>query len=416
MPEWVQPLQTLSGIPGVQLRVEWVGSIERADHPFIAQWLKQHGKRISNLAVEINVSNDRLKLREFAEAAEPCRSIDLSINHPANHLVDLHDLDPVALSLQVITCACAWGHGVLGLGVLRNASALTRMSQLTALHLAYEELELEGPWGLLAKLTQLQRLTLSTCAAGDPSTLSALTGLASLHLESVRRGPAPFSFSSLQPLRTLEQLEELHIMGHACSATSLQGLAGLSNLNTLAVEADFAGLMSLEGISPTVRHCSLWDAPDLVSLAGIEDCTSMVSLALTHCGVSSLQPLRGLSSMKQLTVENSCISSLEGLDSMSLLHLTLIDCSFLTQLSGVEHLSALMSLEVSRCGGVTSLQPLSQLGEGLRSLRLCGCERVEEEVLKLPHVEPTAIVVVDRCSVREVVLAGGVRWAPGAPA
>jgi hypothetical protein len=36
---------------------------------------------------------------------------------------------------------------------------------------------------------------------------------------------------------------------------------------------------------------------------------------------------------------------------------------------------------------------------------------VEEEVLELPHVQPTAYVDVSHSNVKEVVLAGGVRLA-----
>jgi hypothetical protein len=65
--------------------------------------------------------------------------------------------------------------------------------------------------------------------------------------------------------------------------------------------------------------------------------------------------------------------------------------------------------------GVTSLQPLSQLGEGLQILRVYGCTGVQEEVLELPHVQPTADVDVSCSNLREVVLAGGVRRAVAPP-
>jgi hypothetical protein len=403
--QWKQPLQILSGISGVQLRVEWDGCIDDVDHPLIAQWLKRHGELISHLAVEIRVSEDRLKLREFVEAAAPCKSIDLTIQHSSSHVVDLDDLDLVAGSLLHLRCTCDWGIGALelgdlelgnlGLGVLRGANALSNMSQLTELGFIYEDLIIEEPWGLLANLTSLQKLYLMGSASGDPSPLSALTRLSYLVLESCLQDPdgqASFSFSSLQPLSTLQQLEEMYLGDKACTSTSLQGLAELSNLKNLAVEAH--ELISLEGISPTVEYFSMACAPNLVSLAPIKGCTGL----------------------KQFTMVNCCISSLEGLCSVSLQSLTLKDCNSLTHLSGVEHLSALKDLEVNACDNVTSLQVLSQLGEGLQELKVYGCKRVQEEVLELPHVQPTADVVVEESSVREVVLAGGVRRAVGSPA
>jgi hypothetical protein len=73
-------------------------------------------------------------------------------------------------------------------------------------------------------------------------------------------------------------------------------------------------------------------------------------------------------------------------------------------------------LELTICDEVTSLEPLSQLGEGLQELKVYGCRRVQEEVLELPHVQPTAVVDVEESNVREVVLAGGLRRAVGPPA
>jgi Leucine-rich repeat (LRR) protein len=408
LPKWMQPLQTLSSVPGVQLQVEWYDTITDVNHPCLDQWLKQYGQLISHLIVEADISDDRLKLREFAEAAAPCRSIDLSVEDSSHQVVDLADLKPVARSLQCLS----WVHGSV-----KGATALTSMSRLVNLTFSGMVFEDEEPWGALAKLTNLKQLHLTMSANGDPSELSALTGLSSLYLDSLGQPevnvPGPFSLSSLQPLSTLLQLEVLYLGGHACAATSLWGLAGLSSLKVLAlnIEGHGASLSSLEGLSPGVLELSILRAPDLVSLGGIEGCISMGKLSLRNCGVSSLQPLRGLSSLQELEVYHcGGVTSLEGLYSMLLQSLSLTGCSSLTELSGIEHLSALKSLDVVRCG-VTSLQPLSHLGQGLRDLRVIGCSRVQERVLELPHVQPTAYVSVQDSNVREVVLAGGLRRA-----
>jgi hypothetical protein len=71
-----------------------------------------------------------------------------------------------------------------------------------------------------------------------------------------------------------------------------------------------------------------------------------------------------------------------------------------------------MKLDVMFCD-VTSLEPLSQLGEKLQQLMVIGCTKVQGKVLKLPHVQPTAHVVVQDSNVEEVVLAGGVRRGGG---
>jgi Leucine-rich repeat (LRR) protein len=404
----MQPLQTLSDIPGVQLEVMWDETLINLDHPYVDQWLKQHGRLISHLTMEIYVSNDRLKLREFSNAAAHCRSIDLDIRHSSYQVVDLADLDPVAGSLRDLIFQ-SWNPE---LGSLIGTSALISMSHLTGLQICGEDLGSEEPWGLLAKLTGLQQLVFKGRAIGDPSPLSALTGLSHLYLQADAQGP--FSFSSLQPLSTLRQLQALRLGRCFSAATPLQGLAELSNLKLLVLkcyEGQGGMLRSLDGISSGVTNLFISSASGLVSLAGIEGCKSMEDLSLRYCGVSSLQPLRGLSSLKQLGVVNCNLTSLEGLNSISLQYLTLSYCPSLTHLSGTEHLSALKKLHVMGCGSVTSLQPLSQLGVGLQVLKVFWCNEVQEEVLELPNVQPTADVAVHESNVREVVLAGGVRRA-----
>jgi hypothetical protein len=408
---WMQPLQTLSGIPGLNLGVAWVGSIADLDHSCIALWLKQHGQLISHLTVEVDISERSLMLKDFCEAAAPCMSIDLTISHSSNEVVDLADLAPVAGSLRFLCCVPKQH------GSMRGATALKSMSQLTALCLVHEDLGNEEPWDMLASLASLQMLRLQVAASGDPSPLSALTGLTYLQLESSQseaNDQPPFSFSSLQPLSTLQQLGELHLEPHTCAATSLQGLAGLSNLKVLGLDFESSGgrLSSLEGIGPGLVELSVLHSPGLVGLAGIEGCTSMEKLILYNChGVSSLQPLWGLSSMTELRV-SGCghLANLQGLNSMSLQYLALAHCSDLDQLSGLEHFSSLKALWLEDCG-VTSLQTLSQLWECLDELRVLSCKRVQEDVLELPHVQPTAAVHVSCSNVKEVVFGGGVRRA-----
>jgi hypothetical protein len=374
---WMQPLQTLSSIPGTQLRLKWSDLINRMSHPCIAQWLREHGQLISHLTVEVYVS-ESLTLGGFSKAAAAavaCQSIDLKIWHAPTHVVDLAELDAVDGCFHSLSCEVNqdWAEGTL-----RGASVFNSMSQLRTLHLRGEHFEDHESWDLLANLTSLQQLSLLWCTSGDPSPVSALTRLTSLTIHTWDPWDqvnvlAPFSFSNLQPLSTLQQLEVLYLGGRACAATSLQGLAGLSNLKVLTIDFDSDGswggmLRSLDGISPgVVEFTVLHHHPNLLSLAGIECCTSMEKLSLRWCGVSSLQPLRGLSSLK--------------------------------------------SLEVIYCDGLSSLQPLSQLGEGLQMLEVSGCGGVQEEVLELPHVQPTADLDIGGSNLKEVVLAGGVRRA-----
>jgi hypothetical protein len=221
------------------------------------------------------------------------------------------------------------------------------------------------------------------------------------------------NFKSLAGIECCTSLEKLTIL-HAgplglagCYLSSLQGLAGLSTLKMLRIKfAGFGGrLRSLDGISPGVVDVFM-SVPSLASLDGIECCASMEKLTVSGCHVSSLQLLGGLSSLKEFKVHGCPLTSLEGLNSSSLKSLCLVFCTSLTDLSGVEHISALTSLEIDYCA-VTSLQPLSELGEGLQKLKVSSCEQVLGGVLELPHVQPTAEVVVKKCRLYRVVLAGG---------
>jgi Leucine-rich repeat (LRR) protein len=189
-------------------------------------------------------------------------------------------------------------------------------------------------------------------------------------------------------------------------------LAGLSNLLELLIAGYGNELRNLDGISTGVVDVHVANAPKLVSMAGIEVCTSLEKLSLSNCGVASLQPLSGLSSMKELWVSGCYLTSLEDLQGTSLQSLTLRNCGSVIHLSGFEHLSALKSLHVMMCG-VASLQPLSGLEQGLQKLEVYDCSDVQEEVLELPHVQLTADVGLMYTNVREVVLAGGVRRAVG---
>jgi hypothetical protein len=409
--KWTQPLQILSGIPSVQLEVEWYAFIGDRNHLCLTQWLRQHAHTVNYLTVYVPISEDRLKLRDFAEAAAPCRSIDLSIEHETNDWIDLAELAPLSGCLVRLASVC---DTTFGPGVLRGLSALSSLHQLTSFYLVNEDLTHEELWGHLAKCTNIKYLFMDMTASGDPSSLSALTRLVSLTLDSrgtTGGGVDPFSFSSLQPLSTLHNLEYLQLEDHACTATSLQGLGGLSKLKQLDLDL-LGGLRSLEGIGSGVTELRVAGASDLVSLAGLESCSSLQSLYLRDSGVSSLLALASLISIERFGASNCCLTSLEGLCGTALKGLGLCRCSSLTSLSGIEHFKGLTSLGVGDCG-VTSLQPLSQIGEKMERLSVQRCYSVQEEVLELPHVQPSAFVGVYVSNVREVVLAGGVRRAVG---
>ena len=294
---------------------------------------------------------------------------------------------------------------------LQGVSSLSSLSQLTSLSVGNYEFGAEEPWTHLAGLTNLKQLSLEVAASGDPSPLSALTKLTSLWVRShVLHGSLiiPCTFSSLQPLSTLQQLKELVLYGESCSEiSSLHGLAGLSKLETLRLQAPM--LTSLKGLSTGLTSLVTY-APGLDSLAGIEQLQGLEELTVHDSGVTSLQPLAALGSLASLCISGTftSLAGLEGNLCRCLHRLRLESCGQLRQLSGIEGLTALQRLQIDACG-VTSLQPVGQLVGGLTHLNVDDCIMVQEEVLELPHVQPRAQVCIEGSNVKVVVLAGGVR-------
>ena len=407
-PEWKPPLGALTNIDNAHLTVRLgIDTFRQQDYHLVAQWLKQHGGNIVDCLDAAVWSTYGAEVQELCEAVAPCRYVGLYMSHRtvSFNLGALADLAGTPVQLTVTR------DGFSANGRLTGFSAFTSLAQLTRLCIFDEHFVDEDAWVHLAGLSSLQDLSLQVDASGDPSPLSALTRLSSLHLCSRKSFTEEdeedededdeydhhphlihhifFSFSSLQPLSTLQHLEVLRREGYSCSATSLQGLAGLSMLRKLTVMyAD--QLASVAGLSSSVTFLSLGGLPKLASLAGSEGCSSLNELRIYSCPLTSLESLRGSLS--------TCLQSLQ-----------IWVCRELQLMSGVEGLQALQELKIESCG-VTSLRALANVTTGLKKLVIDCCRHVQDEVLELPHMQPTSDVKIDECgNVREVVLAGGIR-------
>ena len=402
-----EQLLVLFGIPGLHLSLSCRDVISTADDPVMAKVLRPHGHLIDHLTYIVNVDGNGVKLQDFIEAAASCRSVDLTVGGSFQVPINMGDFEPLAGSLAYLNLE---SNSSLR-GKLQSLSSLSLLSQLTSLSMNEFDLAGQEPWVHLAGLTNLKQLSLHVAASGDPSPLSALTGLSSLDFGSyVGQGCliTPCSFSSLQPLSTMQQLNDLQLWSKACSATSLHGLAELSRLQGVNLEAPM--LRSLEGFSTALTSLTIHDAPHLDSLAGIEHLQNLQKFCLVRSGVSSLHPLAALGSLQSLYIGGTftSLAGLEGNVCTCLCRLTLNSCRQLRQLSGVEGLTALQRLDICCASGLTSLQPVGQLVGGLIELHVSGCYMVQEEVLELPHIQPTARVSINHSNVK-VVLAGGVR-------
>ena len=227
-----EQLRLLFSTPGLHLTLRYDAELVALDAPFITKVLRPHGHLIDHLISVVYFQGDGLLLQGFCEAAAPCRSLDLTVWSSAEEPLNMGALSPVAGSLAQLSFTC---NSPLYSGELASVSSLSLLSQLTSLSLDGFELGAQEPWIHMERLRNLKQLSLRVAASGDPSHLSALTGLSYLQLRS--HTPAlqgglltPFAFSSLQPLSTIQQLKELLLFGEACHATSLHGLGELCRL------------------------------------------------------------------------------------------------------------------------------------------------------------------------------------------
>ena len=372
-----EQLQMMFGIPGPHLTLRCDGEISTPDDPFMVQVLRPHGALIEHLVFVASIGYvDGLALQGFCEAAAPCRSLDLTVKR-ADGRIPTSALAPVAGFLvrldltSILHCQS------------ESVSSLSLLSQLTSLSLDGCEFEAEEPWMHLAEMTNLKQLSLQVAASGDPSTLSVLTGLSSLSLMSSYPLIGdwlvdPWTFSSLQPLSTMQELKELVLSDIACSATSLHGLVELSSLETLRLKFPLM-LKTLKGVSRGLTSLTVYSATRLESLAGIEHLQGLHDLSLRDCGVAPLYPIVALESLRNLTIGGTfggsltSLTVLEGNLCTSLHSLNLRCCNELSHLSGIERFTSLQQLEIFFCEDLMSLEPVGQLVGGLRYLHVDEC-------------------------------------------
>ena len=405
---WEAPLRLLSTIPDLRLTLSMPPTAPNTDPP-LSQWLKEQSSLISELVVT-NLSVDGsgwLSLADLVEAAAPCKKLTFK--------TQLEPFDRAREEQR--RCAQAPFRRCRPLTGFTQLAALT---QLTSLSINYYHLSNQQPWVTIASLSNLKQLECCVNALEDPSPISALTRLSSLSLSSLFQS---YTLKRLQPFSTLKQLEVLRLSDTVCSATSLHGLEPLCSLRDLELYCD-RELVSLHGLAAGVTRLALKGprAKAVRSLDGIEAAAgSLQELELSAAGVTSLLPLATFSSLRVLKIEGdrcsgcglTSLAGLEGLGS-SLQVLTAYNCTTLQSLAGIEQLQALQELRVEGCSAVSSLQSLCELRE-LQHVDICGCtEVVAEDALVLPYTQPAAYVKVFRCgSLREVVLAGGVRRGGG---
>ena len=407
---WEGPWQSLATVQDLQLalRIDDFGLVEPED---ACQWLKQHSHLLANFSTDVTVDSEQHTLQSLCEALAPCKALELGIFHPSLTVFDISSL--VALSSCLVKLEMNGDSpfvpfDALDLSDLRGVTTATCLTKLTGLALHYYSLTPEDPWPTLAALSSLKELQLTVHAYGDPSPLSALTGLTSLsisgyYIEDEVEDELLSSFSSLQPLSTMQQLVKLDLVNRGFSATSLHGLAGLSNLRSVMIYQT-AKLRSLEGLPGGVETLYLSSLEAVENMAGLENLSSLRNGRIDWHGDASLQRLSSLNYLSSLQIfdrprDTGSLSCLEGIEGVGkcLKVLELHDCMSLHSLSGIEGLTTLEDLKLICCG-VTNLQPLAGMAApGLKRVYIWYSRGLKEKPLVLPpHIE--AVLSISRFS------------------
>ena len=383
---WEGPWQSLATVQDLQLTL-WIGRLDLPE-PNACQWLTQHSHLLADFSTSAMVDLQELTLESLSGALAPCKALELRISHPSIIELDVSSLGAVNSCLVTLDSKGSFAD-------LRGVATFACLTKLTGLTLENYSCTVEDPWPALAALSSLKDLRLTVYAFDDPSPLSALTCLTSLYIcsHSIDDGELVSSFSSLQPLSTMQQLVRLELVS-ACTATSLNGLAGLSNLRSVRIFQARA-LLSLEGLPGGLEDLVLTDLDSVEAMAGLENLSSLRDLSISWCGDASLQRLSGLSNLSSLRIldegawtsqSTGSLSSLEGIEGLGncLKSLQLHFCRSLRSLSGIQGLTAIEDIYLNSCG-VTSLHALAGLvAPGLKEIYITGSSGLEEEHLGLP--------------------------------
>mmetsp|Transcript_37670 Transcript_37670/g.111442 ORF Transcript_37670/g.111442 Transcript_37670/m.111442 type:complete len:817 (-) Transcript_37670:1926-4376(-) len=301
----------------------------------------------------------------------------------------------------------AWrgGGGVWGAALSRLSVDLIAVPGLhtSAARVRLAELE------CLSALRSLEDLSL--CGAAEVTDVAPLASLASLTRLHVSTGRNP-SLRDLQPLSRLTRLEALELPWVVAGA-ELAPLAGLPRLALLDLRGAAAlgdgALSPLRGcgalrslvlawcggkvprLRPLVRcralqHIDLSWCERLPDLSPLSECAELSHVDVSECSeLDCLAALSDCPSLHRLDVRSSPrLASLRALlapgrpAAAALCHLDLSRCGALSDLSPLtEAAPKLATLCLSMCGGVTDLSPLSSAAS-LSCLSLRGCGGVTD--------------------------------------
>lgn len=220
------------------------------------------------------------------------------------------------------------GEEVPGSGDIMDISLLEKMPNLHYVVLDYQQIYDLSP------LRDLQLVTLSLC--GNPVTdLSALAGqksLTGLYLSET----AVFSLEDLEECSSLSSLD--------CSYTSVASLEPVASLPIRVLYLKDTAVTDLGALSTMPLqelYCGNMAVENFVALA---DISSLQTLCLQSCGITSLNQLDGFSHLKVLDLDRNMITNLEGLEQFTTLHYIGLNSNPITDLSPLAQMDNLNTL------------------------------------------------------------------------
>lgn len=213
-------------------------------------------------------------------------------------------------------------------GDIMDISLLEKMPNLHYVVLDYQQIYDLSP------LQDLQLVTLSLC--GNPVTdLSALAGQKSL-TELYLSETAVFSLEGLEECSSLSTLD--------CSYTSVASLEPVASLPIRSLFLKDTAVTDLGPLSTMPLQELFCGNMAVENVAALADISSLHTLCLQRCGITSLNQLTDFSHLRVLDLDSNMITNLEGLEQFTTLHYIGLNGNPITDLSPLAQMSNLNTL------------------------------------------------------------------------
>ena len=270
-----------------------------------------------------------------------------ALDLPANHALTTRDM-------LALTRLDASNRGI------RTLAGLEAAKRLTWLDLGYESIAGQG-WvnrntvsdvTPLARLTELEWLSLNDTAVADLTPLTTLTRLEKLWLNNT-------AVADVSPLTTLTRLRGLSLAGTAISdVTPLARLTELEwlSLNDTAV-ADLTPLTTLTRLEKLwLNNTAVSDVTPLTTL------TRLTELYLSYTGVSDVAPLARLTELEWLGLNDTAVADLTPLTTLARLEKLWLNNTAVADVSPLTTLTRLRGLSLAGTA-ISDVTPLARLTE-----------------------------------------------------